>query len=65
MQKKRAAIEAFTRARDAFTERWLKNLKSGVRDCRFVDLPGAGHYLFLTRESEVLQGVRAFVASLK
>lgn len=64
-EEERAAIEAFTKARDAFTERWMRNLKSGVSEARFVDLPGAGHYVFLTREAEVLQGIRDFVANLK
>ena len=63
--KGRAAIEAFTKARDAFTERWIRNLKSGVSDTRFVDLPGAGHFVFLTREAEVVKEIRDFVANLK
>jgi non-heme chloroperoxidase len=63
--EERAAIEAFTKARDAFTERWMSNLKSGVSDARFVDLPGVGHYVFLTREAEVLKAIRDFAAQLK
>jgi pimeloyl-ACP methyl ester carboxylesterase len=45
-------------------DRWTKNLQSGVPNARLVDLPGAGHYVFLTRESEVVQGIREFIASL-
>jgi non-heme chloroperoxidase len=62
--EERAAIQAFNRALGAFTERWMKNLKSGVPDARFVDLPGAGHFVFFTREAEVLKELRKFLASL-
>jgi hypothetical protein len=35
-----------------------------VPEARFVDLPGAGHHMFITRETEVLRELRAFVAGL-
>ena len=63
--EERAAIEAFTNATAAYVERWMKNLKSGVPGARFIDLPGAGHFVFLTREAEVLKGLREFVAGLR
>ena len=62
--EERAAIEAFSRATAAYVDRWVKNLKSGVPGARCVDLPGAGHYLFLTREADVLGELRRFVAGL-
>jgi len=62
--EERAAIEAFSRATAAYVERWVKNLKSGVPEARFVDVPKAGHYLFLTREADVLGELRRFVAGL-
>jgi non-heme chloroperoxidase len=62
--EERAAIETFASALGAYTERWMKNLKSGVPEARFVDLPGAGHFVFLTREAEVLKELRKFVAGL-
>lgn len=40
------------------------NLKSGVPNARFVDLPGAGHFVFLTREADVLRETRTFVQAL-
>lgn len=61
----RAAIEAFNSATAAYVARWTKNLKSGVRGARLVDLPGAGHYVFLTREADVLHELRAFVTGLQ
>jgi pimeloyl-ACP methyl ester carboxylesterase len=63
-EEERAAIEAFSRATAAYVDRLMKNLKSGVPRARFVDLPGAAHYVFLTREAEVLRELRRFVAGL-
>jgi pimeloyl-ACP methyl ester carboxylesterase len=63
-ERERAVIEAFSRATAAYVDRWMKNLESGVPRARFVDLPGAGHYVFLTREAEVLRELRRFVAGL-
>jgi pimeloyl-ACP methyl ester carboxylesterase len=64
-EEERAAIEAFNRALVPYAERATKNLKRSVPDARFVDLPGAGHSVFLTREAEVLQELRKFVAGLR
>src|SRR4029077_15475848 len=50
----RAAIEAVSRATAVYQERWMNNLKRGVPTARLVDLPGAGHFVFLTREADVL-----------
>jgi len=36
-----------------------------VPDARVVDVPGGGHYLWITREAEVLRHVRAFIADLR
>jgi non-heme chloroperoxidase len=63
--EERAAIDAFGSATAAYVERWKKKLLSGVPSARIVDLPGAGHFVFLTREAEVLQGVQKFVAGLR
>jgi non-heme chloroperoxidase len=62
--EERAAIKAFSDATTAYVDRWMKNLMSGVPGFRFVDLPGAGHFVFLTREAEVLKELRRFVAGL-
>jgi pimeloyl-ACP methyl ester carboxylesterase len=55
---------AFDAATTAFIDRWTMNLLRGVGDVHLVDLPGAGHYVFLTRESEVLRELDAFLAAL-
>jgi non-heme chloroperoxidase len=63
-EQERAAIEAVNRATAAYVERWMKDLKSAVPEARFVNLPGAGHFVFLTREGDVLRELKAFVADL-
>jgi pimeloyl-ACP methyl ester carboxylesterase len=60
----RAAIDAFNAATAAFIGRWNNNLLSGAGDVHFIDLPGAGHYVYLTREADVLKGLRTFLADL-
>jgi pimeloyl-ACP methyl ester carboxylesterase len=60
----RAAVIAYRRATAAYVDRWVKNLRAGVPAARFVDLPGAGHFVFLTREAQVLAEIRRFVATL-
>lgn len=60
----RVAIETFADATKAYMDRWKDNLVSHVPHARLVDLPGAGHYVFLTREADVLNHMRTFVASL-
>jgi pimeloyl-ACP methyl ester carboxylesterase len=64
-EEERAAISAFRGATKAYTDRWVMNLGRSVPDARLVDLPGAGHYVFLTREADVLRELRAFVAGLR
>lgn len=60
----RAAIEAVNRAAAVYVDRWIKNLTAEVPRAQLVNLPGAGHYVFLTRESEVIKELRRFVARL-
>lgn len=61
----RAARDAFSRATAAYVDRWVKNLQTAPVPPRIVDLPGAGHFVFLTREAEVLNEMRTFVASIR
>jgi pimeloyl-ACP methyl ester carboxylesterase len=60
-----SAIRAYTNATTAYVERWVQNLKSGVPEAQVVDLPDAGHFVFLTKEADVLRELRAFVAGLR
>jgi non-heme chloroperoxidase len=59
-----AANVAFDNATAAFVDRWTIHLLRNVADVHFVDLPHAGHYVFLTREKEVVAGIEAFMAEL-
>jgi pimeloyl-ACP methyl ester carboxylesterase len=63
-EEERATRKAYASATAAYVDRWTKNLKTGVPAARFVDLPGAGHFVFLTREADVLEEIRRFVARL-
>ena len=54
----------FVSIKDGSTKR-SANLKRSVANAEVVDLPRAGHYVFLTREAEVLSGIHRFVMTLK
>jgi pimeloyl-ACP methyl ester carboxylesterase len=56
---------AFDRFDEAVTERQARAFERGVPGARVLRWPHASHYLFLTREAEVLEEVRAFVGALR
>jgi non-heme chloroperoxidase len=62
--KERAAFEAVDKATKVYTDRAVANLKGAVPAARLVNLPGAGHFVFLTRADEVERELKLFVASL-
>ena len=61
----RIAVDAFVARGRVLANRWIDKVRQHVADVRVVDLPGAGHYVFLTREADVLREIRAFDASLR
>jgi pimeloyl-ACP methyl ester carboxylesterase len=61
----RAALVALGKATQAVFDRWSANLKRGVPSAKIVDMPGATHYLWMTREADVLREIHAFVAALR
>jgi len=61
----RAAVVAYARVEQKRVDQRTANLKRSVPSARVVELPGAGHYVFLTREAEVLSDVHRFVMTLK
>lgn len=62
--EERAAIDRFmARSRIVFG-RWTDKLKRQVPDARIVYLPLAGHYVFLTREADVLREIHSFISAL-
>ncbi|HXM36345.1 MAG TPA: alpha/beta hydrolase [Pyrinomonadaceae bacterium] len=63
--EERAAIAAFLAATKTIADRWSAKLVKAVPDTKLIDLPGAGHFVFLTRETEVLKELQKFVASLR
>jgi pimeloyl-ACP methyl ester carboxylesterase len=58
------AVIALANATKAFMDRWVANLRRGVPDARIVDVPEGGHYLFITREEQVLAEIQAFLRRL-
>ena len=44
--------------------RWTDKLKRHVPDARVLYFPNAGHYVFITREADILREIHAFVAAL-
>jgi hypothetical protein len=63
--EERATVLAVEQATKAYMDRWRDNLLRSVPDARLVDLPGAGHFVFLTSERKVLQEVGSFIATLE
>ena len=60
----REAIDRFmARSRIVFG-RWTAKLYRHVPDARVIHYPLAGHYVFLTREADVLREIHAFVSAL-
>jgi non-heme chloroperoxidase len=64
-EAERAVIGAFIVATKTIIDRWTAKLLTAVPNAKLVDMSGAGHYLFLTRETDVLGHIRDFVAGLR
>ena len=60
----RALIDQFVARGRVIVGKWTDKVKRGVPDARFVDVPGGGHYLFLTKQAEVLREIHAFIHNL-
>jgi len=61
----RAAIIAYVRVNRRRVDARSANLKRGVANAEVINLPRAGHHVFLTREAEVLSGMRRFMRRVK
>ena len=62
--EERALVERFVeRSRVVFGRQTAKVTRS-VPGARVVDVPGGGHYLWITREAQVLREIRAFVRAV-
>jgi len=56
---------ATRKQKEAFTNRWKRDLHETRGRVETIDLPDASRYIFLSNEAEVLRGVRAFLANLR
>jgi pimeloyl-ACP methyl ester carboxylesterase len=63
-EAERSAIAAFLLATKIIADRWAAKLVKAVPNTTLIDLPGAGHFVFITRETEVVRGIREFLARL-
>jgi pimeloyl-ACP methyl ester carboxylesterase len=61
----RALIDQFVARTRVIVGRWTGKLTRVVPDAKLVDLPGAGHYVFMTKEADVLREIHSFVAGLQ
>jgi pimeloyl-ACP methyl ester carboxylesterase len=64
-EAQRLLIEQFIDRGRVLVGRWTAKLKQHVPDATIVDVPGGGHYLWLTRQDLVLREIHAFIAALR
>lgn len=57
------ALEAFGSLIADYIDGWRARLKASVPDAQILELPGAGHYIFMTREADVLRAVDTFIVA--
>ena len=62
--EERVAIDRFVARSRIVFGRWTDKLKRSVPDARVVYFPNAGHYVFITREADILREIHGFVAAL-
>jgi pimeloyl-ACP methyl ester carboxylesterase len=60
----RAAIDRFVARSGVVFGRFRDKLQRGAPNARLVYYPNAGHYVFLTREAEVLREIHTFIKAL-
>jgi non-heme chloroperoxidase len=63
-EQERAALRQEYDATRALYERWQRDLLAAVPTARIVEMQGAGLYMFLSQEAEVLREIRAFAAAV-
>jgi pimeloyl-ACP methyl ester carboxylesterase len=63
--EERRIIEQYLEAEMGFVDRRSATLKRGVPSAKIVNLPGAGHFVFLTKPDEVVREAHSFVADLR
>lgn len=63
--EKQAAAEQVVAAAARIRKHMAESFRAGVVNSRVVEIQGASHYLFQTRDAEILREMRAFLESLK
>ncbi len=63
-EQEREVIDQFLARGRVIVGRWTAKLSRAVPNAQFVDLPGAGHYVFMTKEADVLREIHAFITRL-
>jgi pimeloyl-ACP methyl ester carboxylesterase len=63
--EERAAIDRFMARSNIVFGRWITKLKTGAPDARIVYYPNAGHFVWMTRQAEVLREIHTFIAALR
>lgn len=61
----RAAIDRFVTRSGVIFGRWADKLKRGAPNARLLYFPDAGHFVWVTKEAEVLREIHAFIARLE
>ena len=52
-------------AKAAGTRKYMEDtFRSGVKNSRVIEIPGASHYIFRSNEADVLREIRAFLETL-
>ena len=62
--QERQTINAFWAATDLYISRWMDKVRQAHSQVRFIDLPRANHYVFLSNTSEVLGKLESFMRGM-
>lgn len=62
--KERQAIDDFWAATDVYIYRWMDEIRTAHASIRFIDIPRANHYVFLSNTSDVLRELETFLKGL-
>jgi len=57
----RAAIDVYRKEKEAFTQRWKRQLQQARGRITIIDLPDASHFVFLSNDAEIVREIRAFL----
>lgn len=61
--QERAALDQAYRASRGMLTKWQNDVR-GIAEAKIVELSGAGLYMFLSNEADIIRELRVFAASL-